>query len=172
MISFTITTFFLPGRRIDFSSSSSTMKLSSNSFITSRISWVMMSNAVCAAIGPRRSMLVFSWTTMLPLIKISPLSGHPGRPHMMFSSRYPSEEPNSPIWTPPSSVPVSIITTPSSTLVAPSPRIASPSFVAIGWTSMIVSEYVWYWSGVMISRWKSLTSSWLAITSASIPSRM
>ena len=73
-------------------------------------------------------------------MNISPFSGQPGLPHIIFSSNIPSDEPNSPICTPLVSVPVTIITTPSKTLVVPLPNSSSPSLVAIGCTSIIVSE--------------------------------
>ena len=97
MISFTITTFFLPGCLRCSNSSVSTTRESSTFFNASRISCVITSVAVCAASGPGRSMLVPSLMITSVLMKISPFSGAPGRPHMMFSSRNPSEEPNSPI---------------------------------------------------------------------------
>ena len=99
----------------------------------------MKSVALWAAIGPGLSILVFSFIVTCVLMNISPLSGDPGLLNIIFSSNIPSEEPNSPIWTPFSSVPVTITITPSNTLVAPVPNLLSPSLVAIGCTSIIVS---------------------------------
>ena len=89
---------------------------------------------------------------------MSPSSGEPGLLNRMFLSISPSDEPNSPICTPFSSVPVTTITAPSTSLVVPSPISAPSNFVAIGWTSMIVFEYSSYLSGVMISSFISITS--------------
>ena len=88
MISFTITTFFFPGLLTCSNVSVFTTRLSSSSaFKATRISCVITSVAVCAASGPGLSILVPSLITTSVLIKISPLSGAPGRFHMMFSSR-------------------------------------------------------------------------------------
>ena len=139
MISLTINTFLFPGWRYCSILMFPTTRLSSsNSLRALRISSVMWSNALWAANGPGRSMLAPALIVTWPLMKISPLSGAPGRPHIMLRSNSPSEEPNSPIWTPLASVPVRTITTPLSSRVIPCP-ISPSSLTAIGWTSMIVS---------------------------------
>ena len=66
------------------------------------------------------------------------LSAAPGLPHIIVVFNSPSEEPNSPIWTPSSSVPVNTITAPSITLVIPEPNSPS-SLVAIGCISNTAS---------------------------------
>ena len=71
-------------------------------------------------------------------MNISPLSAAPGLPHIIVVFNSPSEEPNSPIWTPSSSVPVNTITAPSITLVIPEPNSPS-SLVAIGCISNTAS---------------------------------
>ncbi len=69
----------------------------------------------------------------------------------------PSQEPNSWICTPASSMPVSTKTTPESTLVTPSPRLPC-AFAATGMTSMIVLEKTCRSSGLMTSMVTFLTN--------------
>lgn len=81
---------------------------------------------------------------------MSPGSGAPGRPHRMVCAIFPADEPNSPSCMPEASVPVITTTTPSKTLVTPSPRCPC-SCTAIGCTSMIVWLYSPYLSGGIMS---------------------
>ena len=112
MISFTYRTLGFPICLMSSSTCFSAAFSLSSSLNASRISCVSISAALCAAIGPGRSIWYPSSITTCTRITMSSLSGAPGRPNITFSLKMPSDEAASEHCLPLSSTPVSITTTP------------------------------------------------------------